>query len=371
MYRSSTRRDFALDRSTNQLFWVNETDGSVYTNQIYWLDITNPTVLHPLLQQSQFPITTDASPFPNGYITAVDVDPSTDLVYFTTHSQHPSPDATYNAATDKIYWISETATGSTAATALTISGLPALFYPGKITFDMATRQIYVVSEQNDTGAATSDDVIYVLQLDASGHSASLINTLTISNPAFLQDAASVGGMTFDALAEPRRTRRSVEPCARADQSHAADDRPDHHRLRGRSPGKRHGQDKRQLRRQWRHIVGRRRHFRPDLRHQHHHIGHHRRQRQQDADAVGLRHAAPLPAGARDVRFNANSENPTNSGSNTTRTITWQVNDGAIGNPSGTSNTTNTNVRTTTITVERSTTRRPPSSRRQATARPSR
>ena len=67
---------------------------------------------------------------------------------------------------------------------------------------MATRQIYVVSEQNSTGGApTSDDVIYVLQLDASGDSASLINTLTITNPVFLQDAASVGGMTFDALAE--------------------------------------------------------------------------------------------------------------------------------------------------------------------------
>src|ERR1041385_1322326 len=59
-------RDFALDHSTNQLFFVNETDGFVFTNEIYWLDLSDPTNLHPLLEQSQFPIADDGSPYPNG-----------------------------------------------------------------------------------------------------------------------------------------------------------------------------------------------------------------------------------------------------------------------------------------------------------------
>src|SRR5947209_552368 len=185
-------RDFAFDHSTNQLFFVNETDGFVFTNEIYWLDLSDPTNIHPLLEQSQFPIADDGSPYPNGYITSVEVDPSTDLVYFTTHSQHASPDGTYDAALNKIYWISESATGSTDATALTITGLPGgnAFYPGKITFDLDARQIYVVSEETDTGGVVvKDDVVYVLQLSVDGHSASLVNTIS-ANPAFQSDASN-------------------------------------------------------------------------------------------------------------------------------------------------------------------------------------
>src|ERR1044072_7716614 len=135
-------RDFVLDHSTNQLFWVNETDGFVFTNQIYWLDLSDPTNVHPLLKQSQFPITTDGSPYPNGVLTSGEVDPRTNLVYFPTHSQHPSPDGTYDAAVNTIYWISESATGSTDATALTITGLPAgnHFFSRHITFAPDKRQ---------------------------------------------------------------------------------------------------------------------------------------------------------------------------------------------------------------------------------------
>jgi autotransporter passenger strand-loop-strand repeat protein len=45
-----------------------------------------------------------------------------------------------------------------------------------------------------------------------------------------------------------------------------------------------------------------------------------------------------------VQYNTTGDNPTNYGANTTRTLTWQVNDGAIGNPSG------TNTTSTTLTV---------------------
>ena len=43
----------------------------------------------------------------------------------------------------------------------------------------------------------------------------------------------------------------------------------------------------------------------------------------------------------DVQYNTTGHNPTDYGLNATRTITWQVNDGAIGNPSGPNTTTTT------------------------------
>jgi hypothetical protein len=42
-----------------------------------------------------------------------------------------------------------------------------------------------------------------------------------------------------------------------------------------------------------------------------------------------------------VQYNTTGDNPTNYGNNATRTITWQANDGAIGDPSGTNTTTTT------------------------------
>ena len=52
-----------------------------------------------------------------------------------------------------------------------------------------------------------------------------------------------------------------------------------------------------------------------------------------------------------IGYFTTGDNPTNYGNNTTRTITWQINDGAVGNPSGTVNGASTNVRTTTINID--------------------
>ncbi|HEY7808522.1 MAG TPA: Ig-like domain-containing protein [Croceibacterium sp.] len=195
-------RAMTLDHATNSLFFVNELDGGADENQIYKVDLSNPTHVTALTEASQFPVTTDGSAFSNGYITGVQVDPSTQLVYFTTHSQHPSPDATYNVNTDHIYYISESASGSTAATALTLTGTPnaSLFYPGEITIDLQNRQIYVASEQRGDGTGTDatsgDDSIFVYQLDTNGFSASYVRTITPS-PAFTEIADNIGDMTFD------------------------------------------------------------------------------------------------------------------------------------------------------------------------------
>src|SRR5262249_12361321 len=46
----------------------------------------------------------------------------------------------------------------------------------------------------------------------------------------------------------------------------------------------------------------------------------------------------------EVQYNTTGDNPTNYGVNATRTISWQVNDGAIGNPVG------TNIATTVLNI---------------------
>jgi hypothetical protein len=64
-------------------------------------------------------------------------------------------------------------------------------------FDAGTRQIYIESEGSITGGAV-DDVLYVFQLSLDGHSAALVNTVSM-NPQFSADTANFAGMTFNSL----------------------------------------------------------------------------------------------------------------------------------------------------------------------------
>ena len=181
-------QDFALDSSIGRLFYTERVDGLV--TGIYRLDLSNPNVHTQLVSQAQFPDNQTG-----GIIIDVEVDKTTDLVYFTTHSQFPSPDAGYNAAQNAIWYVSESASNGTAVK-VTLIGLPGggVFYPGDMTFDQGTRQLYVESEE--TGTSDSDDVIYVFQLDGAGTTATLINTI---NPGLTASGANIEGMTFTEL----------------------------------------------------------------------------------------------------------------------------------------------------------------------------
>jgi hypothetical protein len=189
-------RDFDLDPNTHTMFFTELLTGGVNANGLFKLDVNSPNTITQLVPQAQFP--DDGS---LGYITDVEVDNTRGIVYFDTESQHPYPDASYTAHTaeNAIYYISESANGSTNATLLTLTGLPVgnHFYPGDMVFDQGTHQLYVESEETDDGSgADTDDVIYVFQLSADGHSASLASTITL-NPAFTNTAANIGGMIFN------------------------------------------------------------------------------------------------------------------------------------------------------------------------------
>jgi Ca2+-binding RTX toxin-like protein len=189
-------RDFDIDTSNNTLVFTELLTGGVQANGIFRLNLSSPNTIVQLVNQTQFPDNGS-----NGFIADVEVDSTTNLAYFSTFSQAPSPNAGFNAAQNRIWYISDTATAGTATQLALFAAngttnfytLNAIFYPGDMIFDQSTRQLYIESEQTDPGA---DDIIYVFQLNAAGTSGTLVNTIT---PTLAGTSANIQGMAFNIL----------------------------------------------------------------------------------------------------------------------------------------------------------------------------
>ncbi|BCH33357.1 hypothetical protein MesoLjLc_52870 [Mesorhizobium sp. L-8-10] len=344
-------RDFDIDYSTNTLYFAQLTLGDGFESNLIWkIDLDNPTApAVPLLQQSQFPLDGDGVDFTtlNGFIYDVEVDSSRGLVYFTTQEEEPGGGSPGESA---IWVINGSATGSTPATKVTLSGLsaPLNFYPGDFVIDEARHILYVESEETDDGIGADDDVIYAFQLSADGLSATLIDTITVGLNG---TAANIGGMTFNVLAEIDGVNGTSNPAVEqvtdltlltADPT-ISDLEGDHLASATVAIGGSFAGSGDQLS-----VAG-----------------------QTSGLVAGTNITISITTDGSgnqtlrlsgydtlanyqqvlgDVRFVAGGDNPTNYGGNTTRTISWQVNDGAAGDPSGTPNGSDTNLRTTTITV---------------------
>ena len=176
--------DIARDDGDGTLYFAQATAGAG-TNMIYRVDTSNN--ITTLLNQAQFPGSSGS--FSNGFIVDVDVDAGHNQVYFTTYAQPFGSDP----ADNKIWVISDTATGATNATAVTIVGVASPnFIPGDFTIDQATHQLYVESEEGSDGAGTND-LIYRFQLSANGLTATLINTISVP---FSSNNGNIGGIEF-------------------------------------------------------------------------------------------------------------------------------------------------------------------------------
>jgi hypothetical protein len=184
-------RDFELDLSSNTLYFVELFTGGLQEQGLYRMDLTTK-VITQMVSSLQFP--DDGA---NGFIIDVEVDPTTGLVYFTTQSQSPVDGGGYNPAHNAIWYVPE---GSTDAVAvqLVLLGVPlgSNIYPGDMVFDHDQRRLYVETEE--VGADSSDDVIYVFQLDALGTTATLVDTIA-PDPAFSSAFANIQGMAFNAI----------------------------------------------------------------------------------------------------------------------------------------------------------------------------
>jgi Ca2+-binding RTX toxin-like protein len=185
-------QDFALDRtigSGGRLFYSERlTSNSV---NLFRLDVNTPNDHTAMLSAAAFPVNGSS-----GFIIDVEVDESNHKVYFTTRGTVTPGNGGYDANDNAVWWVDASADNVTP-TRVTLSGLPggAAYFGGDMTFDQSTRQIYIESEE--TGASEADDVIYVLQLDASGTTATYIRSIS---PGLSLVGSNIEGMTFTDLA---------------------------------------------------------------------------------------------------------------------------------------------------------------------------
>lgn len=338
-------RDFDLDLSTNTLYFTELLTGeSVAEMGLYRMDLTTKAITQ-MVSSTQFPDNGSS-----GYIIDVEVDPSTDKVYFSAESNAPFGSTGYNASQNRIMVVAQNATNATA-TAVTLTGLPAgsHFYPGDMALDPNLRQLYVETDEVDN---VGDDVIYVFQLDVAGTSASLIRTITPS-PAFDASAANLQGMAFDALATlsalpatsnaveqvPGNVLTADPTIADLDGDHLASATV---AVSGGFSGS--GDELFVLDGVTRRSSGLVTSTNITVTRVADGSGNH------TLTLSGYDTIAHYQQVLGDVQFFANGDNPTNFGANGSRTITWQVNDGAVGNPTGTLNAASTNLRSSTLTI---------------------
>lgn len=339
-------RDFALDPSTNTLYFTELLTG-VQEMGIYRMDLTSK-IITQMVSSAQFPDSGSG-----GYIIDVEVDPTTDKVYFTTESQYPFGTPEYNAAFNKLWVVPQGAANATA-TAVTLSGLPAgsHIFPGDMIFDQSQRQLYIESEESNS--ISTDDVIYVFQLDAAGTTATLVRTITPS-PAFDNSAANIQGMAFDAFATLTMTGNTTHAFEQSigvsllaadpvitdiDGGYLASATV---AISGSFVGS--GDDlfvlDGAIHRNSGVVAG------TSITVARTTDG----SGNQKLTLTGYDTLAHYQQVLGDVQLLANGDNPTNFGSNGSRTITWQINDGAAGNPAMALNAASTNLRTTSFTVE--------------------
>jgi lipopolysaccharide export system protein LptA len=359
---------FYLDSADHKLYYVDDDAGYNFspfspTNAVYVVDTSGPAFTATQLTSStQFPTANqnlsghDEFLGPNGSILSVAVDVADGVVFFETTDDQGSA--------NNALWRVNTTGANQTATKVTLPAGVTLNFAGQInaggdagglTFDPSTKQLYLTNADNslstpDTGA------IYQLQYNPTTHGVTLVNTydtaqLVGATPATVDPTDAPSTTTFDVLptlltsgttnpaieqsaavnllaATPTLTDPDGNHLAGAtvhitggtftappsNESSAADD---HLSVNGATSGLVAGTS----------------------------ITISYSSATETLTLTGYDTLTDYQTALGEVQYNATGDNPTNYGSNTTRTITWQVNDGAIGNPVGPDN-----VTTTTLTV---------------------
>jgi VCBS repeat-containing protein len=189
--------DFAYDSGNNTLLFTETVFGAPSTG-LFRLNLSSPNTITQVVNQAQFPDSTT-----NNWFVDVDVDVSTHLAYFTTQGPTTSPTGGYSSTLNGIWYVLDTATNATAtqlpllnANSTNFYSTHPNFFPGQMTFDPNSRQLYVASEETDASTGTNDDTIYVFQLNGPGTSATLVTQFTPSSSVV---NGNIWGLGFNAL----------------------------------------------------------------------------------------------------------------------------------------------------------------------------
>ena len=316
--------------------------GFVYTNGL-WRVNSDGTGLTQMTTAGQFPAVAQASQ--TNALGAVAYDAAKGLVYFETHDQGA-------ANTTKLWYIAANAS-SASATQVTLPGGVVLATgdtpQGGLTLDSQNQQLYIVV-QSGTGVGATDQVL-VGQLSADGHSiTSIVQTYSYATLDGQSHTANehITGASFDVLPVltiTGTTTHAVEQSASivlptsnsstdADSNHYAgatvqitggtfssnenSSADDHLTINNAITGTVSGTS----------------------------ITLSYNSATETLTLSGYDTVAHYDAALALVKYNTTGDNPTNYGGNTTRTITWTIDDGALNIPTG-----QQNSGITTLTVD--------------------
>jgi len=354
-------RDFDIDSTHNVMYASTYALGDGFeTNALVRINLANlsaPSVslvdpaLFPLDDPAGPPVGSDDFNTLNGIIQDVEVDVDSDRVYFSTHAEEVDEGGAGGDPEDAIWMVANASTAVNATpTKLALSAgtfaasfVTTNFYPGDMVLDEVNNILYVESENSNSGSTNNADVILKFQLNGAGTGATLIDVIN----AGFTGTANIEGMTFNQLAKIANvngttthsiqqgsaiTLLTVDPTiSDFDGDHLAGATV---AISGSSAGS--GDNLTAIGGQTSGVIAG-----TNITVTRTTDG----SGNQTLTFTGYDTLANYQTVLGDVRFDSTN------GGGTTRTITWQVNDGAAGNPSGTVNGTDTNVRTTSITID--------------------
>ncbi len=349
---------FFLDTTNNKLYYVNDDSGYdtspfASVDGVYVVNLAAPSSATELTNNTQFPLAEQPGSFigANGDIVGLAVDVADSVVFFETTDDSGSPNI-------DLWRVSATGSGQTA-TKVTLPVGVSLTFAGQtngggdaagLTFDQETGELYLTNAANSTNTPDTG-AIYVMQWNNTTQTFSLVTsydtaTLVGASPATVNSFDAPSTTTIDDLpvltlgsattTEPVQGSSShTTPLLLTSPTTITDANGDHLAsatiavTSGAFSGDElfvNGQqgstlDNGAITVSWDNT-------------------------NKILTLTGYDTLAEYATLFGEVSFQETGNNTANIGTHTARTITWQANDGAVGNPSG------TNTATTTVTIDR-------------------
>jgi hypothetical protein len=371
--RYTNANAFYLDTVNHLLYYVDDDSGyntSPYhpTNAVYVVSTNGPTFGPTQLSSTgagtgQFPTANQIPGNPSSFIGAhgnligLAVDVAHSIVYFE------STDIT-GSANNALWWVNASGAGQTATKIDLSAASVTLNFAGQsneggdaagLTFDSQTRQLYL-SDANEDGVNHNIGAIYELQLDSTGHNVTLVQkfdtaTLVGQSAATVNPFDAPSATTFDilpTLTVSGTTTHAVEQSTAVTLLTGAPTitDPDGADLAsatvqitgGTFSSNETSANDDHLGFAAANVTGSQINGTS--------ITFSYNNATETLTLTGYDTFAHYQTALSEVQYNTTGDNPTNYGNNTTRTLTWQANDGAIGNPSGANN-----VKTTTLSID--------------------
>ena len=175
--------------NNNTIYFINNAAGLLDENGVYRMDLGTGSFTQ-MVTQTQFPVFTGSS-FPNGGLTGIALDPVDGRLFFSTRDAN-----TVDSTQDAIYEISTGASNATA-TELALPAGVTIREPDALTYDRQKNVLYWADHDDNVDGTFVNDIV-MAQLNAAGTSVVSVTTIT---PAGLDNSGNpqVASLQFDEL----------------------------------------------------------------------------------------------------------------------------------------------------------------------------